>query len=379
VSDKEIRLGVLAALTTPAGPGFTGFDSGVKARIARANKEGGIAGRKLNVAQVYDDGGDASKDLDAVHAAVQRDNLFALAIVSSYFLPQSSDYLNQNQMPFIGAGYLPGFCGNPNGYGWNGCLLSSTFANGGNVQPIIDGLNLKPKGLKWAVIAPATKTGQSVVAAVSEVVKQTGGQVVYGKAVVPSGQPVSDYNPYVQDLMSTSPDVTILATLLGDNVPLATGMKAAGYKGVIATYSGYVPGLLEKSADTARALDGTYVVNQFPPQEDKSQATKQIQKDLKAIGADPNITIGVGYGYWSADVLVQMLQKVGKDLTPDRFNQVINGGFQYKSTLKGGIQEADYPEFHDRPAPCADLIAIKGTTYKPLIPITCYKNYPVGG
>src|SRR5205814_3385343 len=141
-------------------------DQGVKARMTRANDSGGVAGRKINVAQVYDDGGDATKDLDAVHAAVQRDNLFSLAIVSSYFLPQSSDFLNANKVPFIGAGYMPGFCGNKWGFGWNGCLLSTTFANGGNVQPIIDGLKLNPQGLKWAVLAPDSATGKSVVAAV---------------------------------------------------------------------------------------------------------------------------------------------------------------------------------------------------------------------
>jgi ABC-type branched-subunit amino acid transport system substrate-binding protein len=245
------------------------------------------------------------------------------------------------------------------------------------VRPIIDGLKLNPQGLNWAVIAPATDTGRSVVAAVSAIVKKTGGQMVYAKAVVPATTPVSDYNPYVQDLMAAKPDVTILATLLGGSVPIATGMKAAGYKGVIATYSGYVPGLLSKSADTAKALDGTYVVNQFPPQEEGSAAIKQIQADLQAIGAPTDVTLGVGYGYWSADILVEMLTKVGKNLTPDRFNQVINGGFKYKPELQGGIQQASYPDFHDQPAPCADLIGISGTTYKPIIPVTCYENIPL--
>jgi len=376
VSDDEVRLGVLASLTTPSGPGFTGFDVGFEARLERANDEGGVAGRDLTVAEVYDDAGDVARNLDSARAAVQTDNLFALGVVSSAFQPQSSDLLSESEMPFIGAGYMPGFCGNDWGFGWNGCLLSDDFANGANVMPIIEGLDLDPEGLRWAVLTVDNTSGQAVVDAVTTVVEETGGTVVFGKASVPASGVVSDVNPFVRQILAAEPDVTILNPLLGTSVQLAAGLKAGDYEGAIVTYSGYVPGLLDASADTASALDGTYVVNQFPPQEDDSPAIRQIQEDLRNIGEEDQITLGVGYGYWSADILVQMFEAVGENLTAERFNEVVNAGFTYEPALEGGIQRAEFPAFHDEPAPCADLIAIEDGTYRPLIPLTCYESIP---
>src|SRR5437899_477585 len=36
----------------------------------------------------------------------------------------ATDYLNNQQVPFYGWGFLPGFCGTRWGFGWNGCLIS---------------------------------------------------------------------------------------------------------------------------------------------------------------------------------------------------------------------------------------------------------------
>ena len=70
VSDSEIVVDIVASLTSPQGAALAGFEDGARARIEEANRAGGVGGRKLRVANVYDDGSDAGKDLDSVHKAV---------------------------------------------------------------------------------------------------------------------------------------------------------------------------------------------------------------------------------------------------------------------------------------------------------------------
>ena len=122
VTDKEITIGGLSAITS-AGGGYTGADVGAKARFARVNAEGGINGRMINYIGVKDDGEDSTKNLDLARQLVQKDDVFALApVVGQGLLPASSDFLETNKVPFVGWGFMPGFCGTKFGFGFNGCI-----------------------------------------------------------------------------------------------------------------------------------------------------------------------------------------------------------------------------------------------------------------
>lgn len=379
ITDDTIRLGVLASLTSPQGPPFPGFDDGARARIERANRDGGVNGRQIELAEVYDDGQDASTNLDQARAAAEKDDIFGLMVVSTAFLPQSSDYLADQNLPFTGWGFMPGFCGNDYGFGFNGCLVGSTEANTSLVEPIIDGLDLDADGLKWAIISGDDQIGRDSIEAVGFVAEEKGGEVVYGESAVPQEQPVTDYSPYVQDIIKADPDVAVLSINFGDAVPLAGGLKASGYKGKILTYSGYIPGLLESTPDVAAALDGTYVITQFPPQEGGSDATTQIEEDLEAIEVEPFISLGVASGYWSADAYIAMLDAAGEDLSAEGFAETINGGFEYESPLDGSVGAINYPRDHDLSVPCASLVTINGDAYEQILPVTCYENVEITG
>lgn len=377
ISEDTVRLGVLASLTSPQGPPFPGFDDGVRARIERANLEGGVNGRTIELAEVYDDGQDPAANLDLARAAVERDDIFALSVVSTAFLPQTSDYLAAEAVPFVGWGFMPGFCDNDYGFGFNGCLVSTELANTSLILPLVEGLDLDPEGLKWAIISGDDQIGDDSVRSAGFVITDLGGELVYAESSVPQGQPVTDYSPYIQDILASDPDVVLLSINFGDAVPLAGGLNASGYDGRILTYSGYIPGLLEASPDVASALDGSYVIPQFPPQESGVPAIEQMLADLEEIGAEPFISLGVASGYWSADLFVAMLEAAGPDVTGESFAQLANDGFSYQSPLEGSLGEIVFPRDKSVAVPCASLVQVEGTSYVPLLPVTCYDNVEI--
>ena len=70
-----------------------------------------------------DDGGNPQTNLQIVQAAVQQDQVFAMVGLSADVLPASTDFMNQQQVPYLGWGFLPGFCHTRWGFGFNGCLI----------------------------------------------------------------------------------------------------------------------------------------------------------------------------------------------------------------------------------------------------------------
>lgn len=377
VTDKEVTIGGLSAITS-AGGGYTGADVGAKARFARVNAEGGINGRMINYIGVKDDGEDSTKNLDLARQLVQKDDVFALApVVGQGLLPASSDFLETNKVPFVGWGFMPGFCGTKFGFGFNGCITppAGNIVNTSLAGTLVQALKLGA-GDTVAVQgydAEGGKLGADIVAAGFE---KAGVKVVYKDTSMPTSD-ATDFTPFVQKIMESNggkpPTAVAMVSLFNNTVGLTGSLTAAGFTGATMNYLTYVPGLLASSAQVAAAINGTYVNTQWLPQEFGGSAITQIQADLKTIGADTTVGFGTSIGYWSADVLVQMLQAVGPDLTPENFDKVINGGWTYKPVgTPFGIGPVSYPQDHDQPTPCAALVQVKGTEYKPVLPMTCY-------
>jgi hypothetical protein len=98
---------------------------------------------------------------------------------------------------------------------------------------------------------------------------------------------------------------------------------------------------------------------------------------MAAIHQPQTLSIGTQWGYWSADVLIQMLQatiKAGRPLTGAGIEATVNSGFTYKGTLAGGVGPNAFPKSENSAVPCAALVRVSGTTYKVAQPFACYAN-----
>jgi branched-chain amino acid transport system substrate-binding protein len=383
VTETEIKIGGLAALTSPQG-GYPGADIGARARFERANRDGGVHGRTINYVGTEDDGEDPARNLDLARQLVQQDEVFALVpVLGQGLLPQSSDFLVGEQVPFVGWGFMPGFCNNSFGFGFNGCVSppDGSTSNTSLSDTLVDHLSLDSSS-SVAVIAYDADPGRTGAAQLTAAFENRDVRVVLDDSTVPTTD-TTDFTPWVEKIMTADdgqpPTAVAMITLFNNTVGLTGALRAAGYEGATMNYLTYVPGLLEGQPQVAAALEGTYVNTQWLPEEFGGSAIDQIKADLEAVGEDPTIGFATSIGYWSADVMVQMLEAVGPDLTPELFDEVINGGFVYEPTGEpNGVGPVEYPRDHDQPTPCAAMVQVSGTAYEPVLPMSCYEVIPVG-
>lgn len=383
VTDTEIVLQGIAPLTSPSG-GYPGADVGAKARFERVNREGGIAGRKIKFLGTQDDNESGAKNLDLSRQAVQVDKVFGIVpMLGAGFLPASSDFLNQQKVPSVGWGFMPGQCGAPDsyGFGFNGCIQppGGKVVNTSLAAQIVKQLGkTKPT---VAIVSDDSANSTEGLKTVKGAFLAEGANVVYAKPNVPTTEQV-DYTPFVQDVMTSNnggpPDLVVFNSLFSNTVGITAGLRSAGFKGDTLNYIAYVPGLLGQSPEVASALNGSYVSTQVLPVEFGGSANEQMLSDIQAVQPGAPVTLGTMLTYWSADVFVQMLQGVGQDLTPQRFGEVVNGGWSYKPWGDpAGLGPISYPDGHSQPAPCSALVKINGTKYEPVAPLQCFKNVPI--
>ena len=139
----------------------------------------------------------------------------------------------------------------------------------------------------------------------------------------------------------------------------------------MADYLTYVPGLPQMSPDLGQALEGGFAVTQVPPVEDASQpAIAQLLDDFEAIDAFPGF--GALVGYWSADLMVQMIAAAGEDLNTASFYQAVNiDGFE-ASQLPGGVGAQRYPADHVIAPDCTGMVQVVDGQYEVAYEFVCY-------
>ena len=358
VTDSEIRIGGIAEASN-----YIGIDDGAKARYERANREGGIHGRNIIYVGVSDDGSDSARNLDIAREFATRDDVFGLAPVATQsLLPATTDYLAAQHVPFVGWGFMPGFCGNDWAFGFNGCLVGDKEIQGSYLQPIIIESGKPVEDIKFAFQSEDGDAGKTALRDFGDICVIEGCEVVYTKSDIPLNAVITDYTPYVQAIIASEPDIVFVNVSFANAIGLTGALKDANFGGLMINFVTYAPGFLESQPEAATILEGVYVNIQIPPGEVDTPASAQMIADLEAIDAEPFISFGASIGYWSADVMVQMLEEAGEDLTPESFEAAINDGFTYE-TIEGGIGPVEYPNDHTAPRSCTALVKVEDGQY----------------
>ena len=376
--------GVTNDSITVGGLGYASFyqDSavGAQARFDKANSSNEIpGGRKINFLGFRDDGSDPSKNRDEGAKLVQEDQVFAVVPVSTPFLG-ASDFFAQNKVPFIGWGIASGFCDNPFGFGFTGCLTpenpktaASTWGELMRKGPF----NGDSKGKTAAVISEDNDSGRAGVKVISASAKAGGFKVVYNKnPVPPPPAAVSDYTPFANEIMTSNngrpPDVVFVVTAFSNVTGIQQKLTELGYQGVLTNAVGYDPRLAAQFTGSS-----TYIqFNAFESAQQGNTAMQQIIDEVRALKPDQMLTQPVLAGYLSADMFVQMLKKTGKNLTETSFLRAANKNFKYDpKDLAGAVS---FPAGHKTGSTCGTLVESQGASYAIRVPFGCYKRVKVG-
>lgn len=364
-----------------------GLAQGFEAGIYRFNKAGGLDGRKIKFVGFLNDGYDPQKNLTNAQQLVQNDHVFAVAPVSSAVATAATGtFLANNKVPFIGYSVSADFETQPKwGFGINGTNTNPDVQSLAAATHIMEALGQtkNPGKVKMALIAENVPGGSVSIGAVAGVVKYLGMKVVYQKATIPIVG-TTNYDPYAEAIMSSGANAVFEILSATDVTGLTAALKTANFQGKTFNAITYLPGLLGSQPNQAAALNGAYVTNQFPVNENKTPAVLQEEKDLKAIGQKPYLYPGVSIGYWSAIMFEEMLQatlaKAGGDpakVTPELLQRTVTGGFTFKSPLSGGMGTLYFPVGNTIPSGCGTLVKTVGTRFQQITPYQCLGNVNV--
>jgi branched-chain amino acid transport system substrate-binding protein len=364
-----------------AGFNFPGTATGFQAGIYRFNKAGGIDGRKIKFLGVQDDQDTPASETTDVQQLVQSDHVFAVTpFADDVASTQLTSFLGQNQTPVIGYGVEQAFCENKWAISIIGCQQSfQGWETTASIKQITQASKKPASELKVAMegydSAPAVTVSQTL----GEVWTKEGAKVVLNQNNVPLAGGESQA-PFVQAILATDPNIVFEVTGSAAGIALAAALHAAGYKGIIYNGATYEPSAVASEPSVASALTGVYTTNLLPTEYDGTPAVKQELKDLKSIGAAPDIEIGTDIGYWSAQTFISLLEATkarGAAVTPADLAATVTKGITVKPALAGGDGPLTWPTLSDQPEPCTSTVVGAGTTYKLFQKFTCYPNEKV--
>ncbi len=141
-----------------------------------------------------------------------------------------------------------------------------------------------------------------------------------------------------------------------------------------------------QGASTVAALQGVYVEDEFPANQNDTPAVVQGEKDLVATGQNSGMTSGTAVGYWTAIVFEQMLRatlaKEGGNpakVTGATLQQTVAGSnsWVYTDPITGGIGTETFPAAETLPTGCGTLLKTVGDSFKELEPYKCYYDINV--
>lgn len=381
IEDGEILVGGL-------GPAFPfkdfGGETGAKARFEVENAKGGVHGRKIKYVGWADDNNSAETNLAETQRLIQQDGVFALVPVLTPNFIQAAKFAEQQKVPAFGWGIAPGFCTSKFAFGFSGCLVppppvkiaSNTW--GGLIDQYYkdQGEPDGAKGKTAAVISEANDSGESGNVVIVATAEAVGMKVVYDKASVPAPDPapVTDFSPYVTDLMTSDggdpPDVIFLVVSQDTlQAGLQTALDDAGFDGVATNAVLYSP--------LATALvKGGSVLTQFatPEAAATTPAVQEFLDAVEAVAGDEPVNQPTISGYLAADMFIQALKKAGKNPTPEK---VQKAAAKLKYEVEGFVGPTTYPRGFKQGTPCGQLVASDGTEWTVQVPFQCFTNINV--
>lgn len=367
VTATSIKVGGLAY-----GVFFGDAELGVKARITKANDEGGVNGRKIDFVGAQNDDNDATESKDIVTSLVEKDKVFALLPVMSGGFG-AGDYITQKQVPTFGWGINPAFCEGDVAFGITGCVTNPSLKVGSNalgtaLKEMFDGKTDKT----ISFLAEDNDAGKGGLVLLRASVSDVGFEVPYAEAALPAPpQQPSDVSPFVKDLMKSAdgkaPDIIYLqATLAG--TAIANGLQEAGFEGMIISPS-YSPLLLG-----VPGYDGIYINTQLG-MDPSLPANAEMMKAVHAVDPDAKMSLSLIAGYYSADMFIAGLEKTGKDLTVERFLQTMNDDFTY--SVPGVLGKSTWPANHTKPVACSVLTKVEGKEFDFIQKLACGTNIDI--
>jgi len=362
VTDTTIRVEGLLTKSL-----YSGADVGAQVVFDKVNAEGGVHGRMIEYVGTLDDNGTNDDNASQARKLVADDVFAAVPVISNFFA--GAKILQDNRTPYFGWGFHKEFCKHKEAYSFNGCGLAAEVSKGGN--PVWPGLIKKkfPKAKTVGFLVEDTAAAKEGTEEYLKALKKLGLEESFAEFGIPLTN--ADYTPYVQKAMAANPDVIFLVSSTVGALNMSGALKRAGYQGILTSPAIYDPRVAQAGA-AAEALRDVYAYTSFATFDSDNPGIQHMQADVeKYAPAGTLITQPFASGYFSALLLVQMLEAAGKDLTYSNFYKAANG-FTYDGD--GALGKITFPAAQNTIPLCGSLAVLKADGFEEAQPLTCFKD-----
>ena len=312
VSDTEIVIGAHTALTGPVAPWGIGSTNGMRLRFDEENDKGGIHGRKIKFI-VEDHGYQVPRAVQAGNKLLNSDKIFLMA--GALGTPMNNAVFQQQLalgVPNLGPFTAARSMSHPL-HKLKFATLSSYY------DQVRAGFKyfVEKKGVKApCVMYQDTEFGQEILEGARDQAKAMNVKIAAEAGHKPAD---TDFTGAIAKLREAQCDLVVMGTIVRDTIiPYATARKlgwnvpfvgtSASYENVVATAQGGI-------TEGYYTLNGQEVL--YPDQIEAKEAKAFFEKYKAKFGQDPFYPAQLGYGL--AEMIVDSLQRAGKDLTTASF------------------------------------------------------------
>jgi branched-chain amino acid transport system substrate-binding protein len=378
VFPDHIVVGGLASVTGPLNLGFGTVFDGVNAYFDMVNAQGGIDGRRLELAHQLDDEGSPSLDADQVRTLVDQYHVFGVVGVATPSFTGAT-YLASQDVPSFGMNV------NPNSqWGAGPSMFGNTGSWNDFTSPQVQAAFLAEQHhVKAAVVVSyAVAQAQQACATVVSAFHKYGIPVAFSDLSIPA--PATDLHADVSRIKASGGDFVASCMDLSGNVLLSNTMAQEGVTGVTQDwFQGYNP---EAVAQFSTAMEGVYLLIQHVPFEvTQLEPGKYPGMDLFESmlhkyfpGSQPSEPAIAGWQ--GADLFVTGLRALGHDVTRSRLVHYLNTLKAW--TADGTEQPVDWTVAHGPhtgSTSCSAFVVARAGHFLPAygVPPSVFSCFPV--
>ena len=375
ITETEIRVGGVGAITNPLGGNYGDAFDGVEAYFDLVNADGGVNGRTLELVAKRDDNAAASRNVNQVRALVEEDKVFAVIPVSTTSFA-GADYLVENDIPTFGWNINGEWSKGPTLFGEKGSYLCFTCPNAW--------LPYAAKQLgrtKVAVLAYTAAQSQDCaegwVNSFEQYGEDVGVELVYEDSSLSFGFTPGDIAPDLDQMRERGAQFVVTCIDGAGSARLAQAIQEQGLDIISYLPNGYDADLIAENADV---LEGSIVSVGFVPFEepDPPAALQRFLEAMEERGKQPNENNLSGW--IAADLFVTGLRAAGEDVTRATLVEELNKITDYTAD---GIAPTgvDWTIAHSDVGPedCAALLKVIGGKLEPVFgepgkPFVCFDH-----
>ncbi len=377
VYPNRIVVGGLASITGPLPADFAPAIAGAQAYFDWVNAQGGVNGRRIDLAYKLDDQSDPSMDASQARTLIEQDHVFAVVPVATPSF-SGGPFLSEHDVPTFGLNV------NPNA-DWAG---PSMFGNTGSytafTSPQLQAAYLAQQHHVRAAALIAYNISQSIQGCqgVANAFRRYDIRIVFEDLAVPV--PAFDLSADVTRMKAAGVDMVTSCLDLAGNILLSHTMQQDGMTGVIQYwFDGYDQSALQTYAS---AMQGVYFMLPHVPFEvtqldpGRYPSMDRFEAALKRYAPGNPPSEAALAGWTSADLLVTGLRAIGRDVTRTRLVAAINKLTLY--TAHGLVSPIDWRTDHTGVSTiynCSVFVQVRGHRFVPVdgTPPSVFSCFPV--